>query len=299
MPELPEVETIRSGLAQAVVGHVVRAVPWVDARLVRGPVGADELGGRLVGQRGSAVARRGKFLVWQFETGTGLLLHLGMSGRVVVEPDPEAPRRPHTHLVVELSTGAQVRLSDPRRFGRVAWLPRASPLPLRLGIEPLSAAFTARRLGAMLEGRRAPVKALLLDQRLVAGLGNIYVDEALFRAGVHPLRPGGDVAPGDVARLHRAIRRVLKDAIQDRGTTFLDYRDAHGEVGAHQRRLQVYRRAGQPCRRCGEPIRRMVVAGRGSHICPRCQPAPVTDATAAADQPSHSKMSAARRPIGG
>jgi len=271
MPELPEVETIRRDLAACVVGETVEHVVWLDGRMVRGPVRSDELAARLVGQRGCQVVRRGKFLVWKFASRAGLLLHLGMSGRLVVEANPTAVWRPHTHLVLDLSSGAQVRLSDPRRFGRVTWLEPPARLPWPLGPEPLSRTFTASRLEAVLAHRQAPIKALLLDQRIVAGLGNIYVDEALHRASVSTRQPGGTLQRDRVVALHRAIRHVLREAIADRGTTFLDYRDGRGEAGSHQRRLKVYGRAGEPCQRCGQPIARIVVAGRGTHLCPRCQ----------------------------
>ncbi len=276
MPELPEVETIRRDLAEAVVGASISAVEWLDGRIVRGALGPEALAARLVGQQGAAVARRGKFLVWQFASGSGLLLHLGMSGRLVVVPRrlhvADHPR--HTHLVLALSSGHRVRLTDPRRFGRVAWLEPPAVVPGAMGPEPLSPAFTARRLAAILAGRRAPIKAVLLDQRRVAGLGNIYVDEALHRARVHPARPAGALSAKEVGALCRAIRCVLREALADRGTTFLDYRDAHGQAGGHQARLAVYGRAGQACRRCGEPILRVLVAGRGTHLCGRCQPSP-------------------------
>lgn len=276
MPELPEVETIRGDLAAAVVGHGIVAVERLDGRIVRGAVGPIALAERLVGQRGTRVARRGKFLVWHFASGAGLLLHLGMSGRLVVLPGlgEAADPPPHTHLLLALSSGSRVRLTDPRRFGRVAWLEPPAAAPGALGPEPLSPAFTARRLAAIVAGRRAPIKAVLLDQRRVAGLGNIYVDEALHRARVHPARAAGSLAAGEVGALCRAIRGVLREALADRGTTFLDYRDAHGNVGGHQARLAVYGRAGQACRRCRGPIIRVVVAGRGTHLCARCQPAP-------------------------
>lgn len=280
MPELPEVETIRGDLAQAVVGRIITTVEWLDARIVRGDVRGTDLAARLVGRQGAAVARRGKFLVWRFTSGAGLLLHLGMSGRLTVgSPSGTWPR--HTHLVLALSSGTTVQLVDPRRFGRVAWLEPPAEGPGGMGPEPLSPRFTAERLGKILAGRRAPIKAVLLDQRRVAGLGNIYVDEALFRAHLHPARAAGSLATREVGALHRAIRRVLREALADRGTTFLDYRDAYGQVGVHAARLGVYGRAGEPCRRCGTPIVRMVVAARGTHLCARCQPpagVPETDA---------------------
>lgn len=292
MPELPEVETIRGDLAEAVVGRVITAVEWLDARIVRGDVAGSDLAGRLVGRQGLAVGRRGKFLVWRFTSGGGLLLHLGMSGRLTVGPRTGEAWPRHTHLVLALSSGAAVRMVDPRRFGRVAWLEPPAEGPGGMGPEPLSPRFTAERLGQILAGRRAPVKAVLLDQRRVAGLGNIYVDEALHRARLHPARAAGSLDVREVEALHRAIRRVLRDALADRGTTFLDYRDAHGQRGGHQAHLGVYGRAGEPCRRCGAPIVRVVVAARGTHLCARCQPLP-----GAAHRDSTGNPRAHREPI--
>ena len=277
MPELPEVETIRRDLAEAVVGRVITAVEWLDGRIVRGDVGVSDLAARLVGRQGATMGRRGKFLVWHFTSGAGLLLHLGMSGRLTVAPRTGDAWPRHTHMVLALSSGVAIRLVDARRFGRVAWLEPPAQGPANMGPEPLSPRFTAERLRVILAGRRAPVKAVLLDQRRVAGLGNIYVDEALHRACLHPARAAGTLDPQEVEALHRAIRRVLREALADRGTTFLDYRDAHGENGGHQARLRVYGRAGEACRRCGTPIVRVVVAARGTHLCARCQPWPAGD----------------------
>lgn len=272
MPELPEVETIRRYLDGVLPGQEVLAVPHLDARMVkRSPLDAEAMRAAMVGRRFGPVERRGKFLFLTWDTGASLLLHLGMSGRLVVEA-VDAPFRPHTHLIIEVPVG-QVRLADPRRFGRLAWVETVGANGLGLGVEPLSRQFTAARLGELLQGRSVAIKSALLNQSLVAGLGNIYADEALFQAGIHPERPAGSLRDEEVNRLARAVRAVLKRSIAHRGTSFSDYVDALGHPGENQAYLRVYGREGQPCLRCRTPIMRRVVGGRSSHYCPRCQPA--------------------------
>jgi formamidopyrimidine-DNA glycosylase len=273
MPELPEVETVRRALSRFVDGRAIVAVPWLEPRLVRGGTPVDRIRAVLVGQETAGVDRRGKFLIWRFRTGGRLVMHLGMSGRLLAGVSPQAAWLPHTHLVVDLNDGHQVRLTDPRRFGRVVWRDPGAGLGLDLGPEPLSSRYRAAHLAEALEGRRAPIKALLLDQRLVAGVGNIYADEALFQARIHPLTPAGRLDAAAVRRLHRGLRSVMREAISWRGTTFRDFRDAAGHEGDFGRRLKVYARAGQPCPRCRTPVVQIKVAGRSSHFCPRCQPA--------------------------
>ncbi len=274
MPELPEVETVRRDLDGRLGGRRVAAVDWVDYRMVRGRIGAEALAVRLTGQASRGVGRRGKFLVWRFQSGDRLILHLGMSGRIRAGVSPGETRAPHTHLVVTLDDGTELRLADPRRFGRVELVPKGSRQPLALGPEPLSRAFTARRLQMALSGRRAPVKGLLLDQRLLAGVGNIYADEALFQARIHPARSGGSLAPEEVGRLHRALRRVLRAGLRHRGTTFRSFQDGFGEPGGHAPHLNAYGRRGKPCPRCATALASAVVAGRTSHFCPTCQVIP-------------------------
>ncbi|ADU50544.1 formamidopyrimidine-DNA glycosylase [Thermaerobacter marianensis DSM 12885] len=231
-----------------------------------------------------------------------LVIHLRMTGRLTLARCGE-PLLPHTHLILDVAGAApwdQLRFSDPRRFGRVYLLSKspfsrravsgrardtadretelrhredALPEGLRtLGPEPLSRRFTAAELARRLAGRRAPVKSLLLDQRAVAGVGNIYADEALFRARIHPARPAGELSPAEVARLVRALRRVLREAVAAGGTTFSDYRDGLGREGRFARRLAAYGRQGEPCLRCGTPIATLRLGGRTAHFCPRCQP---------------------------
>ena len=314
MPELPEVETIRRTLRPELAGAAVTAVD-VRSRDVIARPDAPTFARRLTGCRFVDVGRRGKYLLLALandEDPCGveavLVAHLRMTGRLVVAP-AAAPEYPHTHVVLALRDGRELRLSDVRRFGRL-YLYEVGELPpallraagisaagvngrgrtrvwgdrrrlkdglFALGPEPLGPGFTAERLAKRLQGRQAPIKAALLDQRIVAGLGNIYVDEALFRARIHPATPAGRLDAAACERLVRAIRRVLRAAIAQRGTTLADYVDGRGMPGSMRAALAVYGRAGEPCRRCRTPLVKTRIAGRGTHYCPRCQPPPVPD----------------------
>lgn len=279
MPELPEVETVRRGLAPHLVG---RRIVRVDQRRpdLRWPMPPD-LVQVLTGARVTDLRRRSKYILADLDRDASLLLHLGMSGRIRIEGeglgrfhhDPSILTR-HDHLVLTTEDGATITLNDARRFGAVD-LVRADghPLLARLGPEPLDDDFTPARLAAALAGRRTPVKAVLLDQTAVAGLGNIYVCEALFRAGIHPTRAAGRIGPDRVARLHAAIREVLALAIEAGGSSLRDHRQTSGELGYFQHSFRVYGREGQPCLRdgCGGTVRRIVQGGRSSWYCPVCQ----------------------------
>lgn len=288
MPELPEVETIVRDLRPQLEGREVRAAVVAEPGVLRYP-GAAEFSRRIAGRRLERVGRHGKFMLVQLD-GPELefvVLHLGMTGRLGMYP-PGAVAAPHTHLRLLLSSGRELRMQDSRRFGRVlmgtpAELADAGMLP-RLGPEPGTDALLnperwgsfARRLtrpafDAALRRSRRTVKAVLLDQAAVAGLGNIYADEACFRAGVRPTAVASHVGPARRRRLYEAIDAALRGAVDLRGTTFDDYRDAYGEKGRNQERLLVYGRAGQSCRRCGAILRRTFVAGRTTVYCPRCQ----------------------------
>ncbi|HIE37919.1 MAG TPA: bifunctional DNA-formamidopyrimidine glycosylase/DNA-(apurinic or apyrimidinic site) lyase [Anaerolineae bacterium] len=272
MPELPEVETIAQGLREAVGRRIVGAeVRW--ARTIAAP-DPTVFVQRLVGRRLLGGGRRGKWLVIRLEGGDHLLIHLGMSGRLVLEPEGVGEER-YARVLLMLDDGRRVRFSDPRKFGRAVLTVDPEEVLEGLGPEPLGEAFTPERLREMLAGRRARLKPLLLNQRFLAGLGNIYTDEALWRARVHPLRRSDTLSGEEVLRLHRAIREVLAEAIDRRGTTLEDrgYVGADGRPGTFNRELAVYGRVGRPCPRCGTPIERIVVGGRGTHLCPRCQQA--------------------------
>ncbi len=276
MPELPEVETIRSSLAPALTGRTLDRVEILDPRLTR-PEPPELVAGALERERVSDVRRRGKYLDVVFESGRHLLVHLRMTGNVL-HPAPEGHRDdPHVRAVVRLDDGSDVVYRDVRRFGTWELL---EPGELdgyfaarRLGVEPLGRSFTAERLARSLAGRRAPVKAALLDQRAVAGIGNIYADEALWYARIHPLTPAGELDAGQVAALRKGIRTALLLGIRRQGATLRDYRGADGGRGTMQDEFRVYGRVGEPCGRCGTPIAKARVAGRGTWYCPVCQAA--------------------------
>ncbi len=274
MPELPEVETVRRHLTEGIEGATVISVEVGHPRTARRQPNPADLVDRLVGRRVEKVGRRGKFLMIDVGDFTWVI-HLGMSGRVSLDP-PDSERTPHTHLVVGFDTGVELRLIDPRTFGFTAVYTdeEIADSPLRLlGADVWEQPLTAAELGARLKGRTAPIKPLLLDQRIVAGLGNIYADEALFRAGIKPHRPGGSLDEEDIARLVEAIPPVVAAALADGGTSLGDlaYLLPDGRAGEHLDRLAVYGRAGEPCRRCGTPIERAVLRDRSTHWCPVCQ----------------------------
>ncbi len=264
MPELPEVETTRRRLLPLLQGKRLEALEHQDPRRYRR---TEEAQGRII----LDLKRRGKFLLLELEGGKELVVHLGMTGGFRLGPTP------YTRAIFRLEASA-LYFHDPRRFGRILCVDqgdyREIPLLKAMGPEPLSEAF---RFEAFYQGLRAslrPLKALLLDQRLVAGLGNIYADEALHRAGLHPARPGASLEEGEARRLYRTIREVLGEALALGGSTLGDrtYQQPDGKPGSFQARHRVYARAGLPCLSCGTPILRLRLAGRGTHFCPRCQP---------------------------
>lgn len=274
MPELPEVETVRRQLEPLLVGRRFERVQINDPRLVR-PFEPVAVAAELEGERVAEVDRRGKYLIFRFESGRVLLVHLRMTGSFRHRRNGVGEDDPHRRAVVRLDDGSDVAYRDVRRFG--TWL-LVEPEELepyladRLGEEPLVAGFTPARLARRLAGRRAPIKAALLDQRTLAGLGNIYVDEALWGARLHPKRPAGELDANDVRRLHGAIRRVLETAIERRGSTLRDYSTPRGRRGSMQRAFKVYGRTNEPCDRCGTPIEKTRTVGRGTWYCPHCQP---------------------------
>ena len=282
MPELPEVETVRRGLAPVMEGQVI-ARAQVNRPDLRWPFPPD-MAARLTGARVLMLRRRSKYLLADLDRGESLLIHLGMSGRVLVSGDPlgrfvnvhPAPEK-HDHVILEMAGGARITFNDPRRFGAMDLVAtgraEAHPLLARIGPEPLGNGFHEAHLAAALAGRRTPIKAALLDQRIVAGLGNIYVCEALYRAGISPRRGAGTMGLSRIARLTRAIRDVLTEAIAAGGSSLRDYRQADGELGYFQHAFAVYGREGAPCRKpgCAGQIRRIVQSARSSFYCPRCQ----------------------------
>jgi formamidopyrimidine-DNA glycosylase len=280
MPELPEVETVMRGLAARLEGRVIRraALARGDLRRVI-PAG---LAARLTGARVEGFRRRGKYILMRLSGGDSLLLHLGMSGRMAIRPqaatEPDAVK--HEHLVMETEDGWRIGLIDPRRFGLLDLMPTAAEddhaLLRDMGPEPLEAHFTAARLSEALTGRRTPIKAALLDQRIVAGLGNIYVSEALFRARISPRRLAASVPGLRAARLVPAIKATLSEAIRAGGSSLRDYVQPDGELGYFQHAWKVYGREGMACESCPGPpgcagIRRIVQSGRSTFFCPRTQ----------------------------
>jgi formamidopyrimidine-DNA glycosylase len=301
LPELPEVETIRRQLAPLVEGRRLLRVEILDPRWSR-PLAPRELEDALTGRRVERLRRRGKYLLWELSGEAFLAQHLRMTAAILCEPKPEP-----AHVRVRIALGAPSRqrgdqtrapcaaraaraphspaprrlhlvIVDPRRFGTGELLLGEDAMERffaeRLGIEPLDAAFTAEHLRALARGRSAPVKAFLLDQRRIAGVGNIYADEALFRAGVHPLRPAGGLTLAQWERVRAGTIEALQEGIDARGASIDDFRHVDGVRGSFQDRFLVHRRAGRPCPRCGTTIVKLVVGGRGTYVCERCQPRP-------------------------
>lgn len=274
MPELPEVETIRIDLAPELEGRVIRGVEIRQPDIVLPPHDPDAFRARIVGRRIQAVERRAKYLVLRLEDGPVIQVQLRMTGRFALgRTPPDAAEFGHVAAELHLDDGRTLYYDDVRRLGGFRLLEPATwdAERARLGPEPLSETFRAADLERILSRTRAPVKNALMDQRRVAGLGNIYASEALHRARVDPRRPGSDLAPGEVRRVHRAVRAVLREALAAAGTTFRDYRAVNGRSGSFQRSLRVYGREGAACRRCGTGIDRIVQAGRSTYFCPSCQ----------------------------
>jgi formamidopyrimidine-DNA glycosylase len=273
VPELPEVETVRRQIAPVLEGATITRAEILDQRLTR-PVDPALVADALVGERIATIERRGKYLLWRLASGRTLVVHLRMTGSLRHAPAGGLPEDTHRRARLVLDTGAEIGYRDVRRFGTWELLDDGHLRPYlasRVGPEPLASSFTAARLGSLLAGRRAPVKAFLLDQRRLAGVGNIYADEALWRARIHPLRPAGELDTDEISRLHRAVRRSLRRGVELQGSTLRDYATPDGSSGGMQREFHVYGRLGEPCDRCGRPIERIVVGGRGTWLCPRCQ----------------------------
>ncbi|GLT08676.1 bifunctional DNA-formamidopyrimidine glycosylase/DNA-(apurinic or apyrimidinic site) lyase [Sulfitobacter sp. G21635-S1] len=282
MPELPEVETVRRGLAPAMEGVVIERAQ-VNRPDLRWPFPAG-MAERLTGQMVERLRRRSKYILADLASGESLLIHLGMSGRMLVSGDPlgqfvhshPAPEK-HDHVVLHMANGARITFNDPRRFGAMDLMQTARAdqhkLLAILGPEPLGNTFSEAHLIAALKGRNTPIKSALLDQRIVAGLGNIYVCEALYRARIHPARKAGRISAARIATLVPIIRNVLSEAIEAGGSSLRDFRQADGELGYFQHNFDVYGRENAPCRTpgCGQVIRRIVQSGRSSFYCGECQ----------------------------
>jgi len=280
MPELPEVETIARGLAERVSGDTIESV-WLGSKREPLKSRASDIVATLESKRIAAVRRVGKHIVFDLENGAGRpskrqsvkhiqpaaaqwIVHLGMTGRMLVcKPEEEIAK--HTHAIARLTSGRELRFVDPRRFGRLS-VAQGFEAP---GSEPLEVELD--RFVELFRGRKTPIKSALLNQKLLSGVGNIYADESLFRAGIRPRRRAASLTRDDLRRLYPALRDVLKEAIALGGSSVSDYVDSDGEEGFFQLQHRVYGREGEPCLVCKTPIKRVVIAGRSSHYCPKCQ----------------------------
>jgi formamidopyrimidine-DNA glycosylase len=278
MPELPEVETIRRQLAPAVEGSVLEELEVLDPRWCD-PAPPAAVADAVRGRRIEALSRRGKYLIWELEDEVYVVMHLRMTGNLLVVPAvDDVDGRPHLRARLVLDSGKRVLFVDVRRFGTGIVLLGHGALEeyfsARVGVEPLSPDFTAEALRALARGRKAPVKAFLLQQERVAGVGNIYADEALFRAQIHPLRPVGTLKRAQIEALRDAVVASLNEGIDSKGATIDDFRHTDGAEGSFQDRFLVHLREGEPCVRCGHTVKKMRAAGRGTYVCEHCQPRP-------------------------
>jgi formamidopyrimidine-DNA glycosylase len=274
VPELPEVETIRRDLEPEVRGRTITGVRIHKDDIVLPPLDPGSFRRRLKGRTIERVARRAKYLLFHLDDGSVLQVQLRMSGRFALSAElPDTNEFRHIAARLRLDDGRTLFYDDMRRLGglRLLEAPAWALEEARLGPEPLEAGYRATDLGRALAATRAPVKNALMDQRRIAGVGNIYASEALFRARVDPARPGRDLSPAEVKRLHRTVRAVLREAVERAGTTFQNYRAVNGRSGQFQVSLRVYGREGEPCRACGRPIERIVQSGRSTFYCPSCQ----------------------------
>lgn len=273
MPELPEVETIRRGLQQVLPGRVLASIDVHYSGSVKTPSVA-ELTAQLPGRQVSKAGRRGKYLHLYLDDKSVIIIHLRMTGKLIFSPTALQPDK-HTHVIFNFTDGSSLAFHDVRKFGTIYWLAQERLCEIKglacLGPEPLGENFCVEYMAGKLAKRKGNIKALLLNQEFVAGLGNIYADESLHRAGIRPDRTAASLTSEEIKVLYQAVCEVLNEAIRWRGTTMSDYRDASGGYGQFQERLRVYHRSGQACLQCGTPIERIVVAGRGTHFCPNCQ----------------------------
>jgi formamidopyrimidine-DNA glycosylase len=270
MPELPEVETIVNSLRPHVVGRTIIGIVIRDTRPIQ-KIAVDRFCERLTGLRIKGLERRGKYLVFSLSRGMYLVVHLRMTGALLWNP---AGPEPFTRLEFVLDDRSRLVYTDVRRFGTFNLVRNAGKVVGGLGIEPLSEDFTVAALAEYLKSRRTPVKTALLNQERIAGIGNMYADEALFAAGIHPLRASESLKPKEVAALHAAVRAVLRKAVKNQGASIRNYRRPDGEAGRAHEEFAVAHRGGYSCPRCSTPITRIVVGQRGTYLCPRCQQAP-------------------------
>ena len=273
MPEMPEVETIRRQLADKIIGCRITDVIIHLPRMFKWPT-ANEVPAYLIHQTITAINRRGKYLLITLSNGRLLVIHLRMTGRLLYQAANE-PHDPYTRIVFKLDGDHELLYADTRTLGTLYVMSAAELTQINgltsMGPEPLTAAFTLDYFQQLLAKRHGKIKALLLNQQAIGGLGNIYADECLALSGIDPERHADSLLPDEIVKLYAAVNQVIKEGIEDGGTTFRDYKNSEGKYGTHQHRLLVYGRTGQPCRRCGEAILKKIVAGRGTHYCPTCQ----------------------------
>lgn len=273
MPELPEVETVKRTLSEFIIGRSIMVLTVHKASVIKIPE-AEEFASLVTGRTFDSVERRGKYLLLNLSGGYLMVVHLRMTGRLVYIK-AEEPVKKHTHVIFHLDNGYELRFTDQRRFGCIWVVAKEERAKISglcsLGPEPLGVEFTRVLLGEALRGRQTKIKAFLLNQKMIAGIGNIYADEILFASGIHPERRAGSLNEEEIDRLYTAIRDILSTAVQHRGTSFSDYVDGRGEKGSHQFHLRVYQQAGKDCPRCGSKIIRTKVGSRSSYHCPECQ----------------------------
>lgn len=270
MPELPEVETIRNELTPLIVGRTITDVSVLWEKMVREP-SLEEFRQRMIGQRVTGLSRRGKYLFIHLESEDLWVVHLKMTGSLLVSRDLSEPPR-FTRAIFCLDNNACIYFRDPRKFGMMRLVKDADSVVGKLGPEPLEPGFTAALLAKILKGRKAPIKAILCDQQIIAGIGNMYADETLFQAKIHPLRAGSSLTQGEIGRLRHAIINVLQAGIRSKGASVENYFRPDGSKGSAHIEFRVAHQRGEPCCRCGTPIERIVVRGRGTYFCPQCQP---------------------------
>ncbi len=270
MPELPEVETIKNELAPLVTGRHIEFIEFFWAKTLLSPL-IPELEARVTGKLVMGLERRGKYLILKLDSGDSLLVHLRMTGSFFVSHDKDMLPK-HTRVVIRLDDGANLYFIDPRKFGKFQLVDGGSVKVLaKLGPEPLLNGFTSAVLGKLLEGRKAPIKATLVDQKVIAGIGNMYADEVLYESRLNPLKPSDSLSSDEIKRLHKAIKHVLKQAIENKGASISNYFRPGGEKGTAHQEFKVAHRKGD-CSLCGGPIKRIVVRQRGTYFCPVCQP---------------------------
>jgi formamidopyrimidine-DNA glycosylase len=266
VPELPEVETIKNELSPHVTGRIIKGLEIFWDKMVRQP-SVPEFRERVIGRKITDLFRRGKYLFFHLDSGEMLVMHMKMTGSLLINP----PDEKYARAIFQLDDGVTIHFRDPRKFGKMWLASDESEVMSKLGPEPLDDDFTVSTLAEILHNRKAPVKPVLLDQSIIAGIGNMYADESLYEAKIHPARPANSLTDEEIKRLYRAIRRVLRAAIKNGGASVRNYIRPDGNIGTAHDEFRVAHGTGRNCPRCGTPIQRIVVRGRGTYLCPKCQ----------------------------